>query len=72
MIKKAAIAIVVLLAAGAARAARRVGRRRPKTIPTAHVQRGRVQVTVYTVGDLRAVARDAVGGAADGRAAADS
>src|SRR5581483_11039173 len=26
----------------------------PKTVPTTHVQRGRVQVTVYTVGDLRA------------------
>src|SRR5262249_24290590 len=26
----------------------------PKVVPTAHVQHGRVQVTVYTVGDLRA------------------
>ena len=53
MIKKAAIAIVVLLAAGAA-VLRSVSAAAPKAIPTAHVQRGRVQVTVYTVGDLRA------------------
>jgi HlyD family secretion protein len=53
MIKKAAIAIVVLLA-GAAAVLRSVSASAPKTIPTAHVQRGRVQVTVYTVGDLRA------------------
>jgi HlyD family secretion protein len=53
VIKKAAIAIVVLLAAGAA-VLRSVSAAAPKAVPTAHVQRGRVQVTVYTVGDLRA------------------
>ena len=53
MIRKAAIAIVVVLAAGAI-VLRSVSAAAPKTVPTAHVQRGRVQVTVYTVGDLRA------------------
>src|SRR4029077_4591016 len=43
----------VLLAAGAL-VLRTLSAAAPKTIPTAHVQRGRVQVTVYTVGDLRA------------------
>src|SRR5258705_2402122 len=53
MIRKAAIAIVVLLAAGVV-VLRSVSASSPKAIPRAHVQRGRVQVTVYTVGDLRA------------------
>jgi HlyD family secretion protein len=53
VIKKAAFAIVVLLAAGAV-VLRSVSAAVPKAIPTSHVQRGRVQVTVYTVGDLRA------------------
>jgi multidrug resistance efflux pump len=53
VIRKAAAAIVLLLAAGVAV---RLGASRavPKTVPTTHVQRGRVQVTVYTIGDLRA------------------
>jgi multidrug resistance efflux pump len=52
-VKKAAVAILVLVAAGAAV---RLGMSRstPRTVPTTHVQRGRVQVTVYTMGDLRA------------------
>jgi multidrug resistance efflux pump len=53
VIRNAAIAIVVLLVAGIA-VLRGVSRSLPKTVPTAHVQKGRVQVTVYTVGDLRA------------------
>jgi len=53
VIKKAVVAIVVLLAAGAV-VLRSVSAAAPKAIPTSHVQRGRVQVTVYTVGDLRA------------------
>jgi HlyD family secretion protein len=51
--KKAAIAIVVLLAAGIG-VVRGMTPSLPKTVPTTRVQRGRVQVTVYTVGDLRA------------------
>ena len=53
MIRNAAIAVVVLLFAGLA-ALRGVTPSSPKTVPTTHVRRGRVQVTVYTVGDLRA------------------
>jgi HlyD family secretion protein len=53
MIRNAAIAIVVLLVAGIA-VVRGVSPSLPKTVPTAHVQRGRVQVMVYTNGDLRA------------------
>ena len=53
MIRNAAIAVVVLLFAGIA-ALRGVTTSSPKTVPTTHVRRGRVQVTVYTVGDLRA------------------
>jgi HlyD family secretion protein len=53
VIKKAAIAIVVLLVAGVV-VLRSMSASAPKTVPTTHVQRGRVQVTVYTVGDLRA------------------
>src|SRR5262245_54274980 len=51
--KRAAIAVVVCLLVAVA-VWRGVSAATPKTIPTAHVQRGRVQVTVYTVGDLRA------------------
>lgn len=53
MIKKAALAIVVLLVIAAA-LIRGVASAPPKTVPTTHVQQGRVQVTVYTAGDLRA------------------
>ena len=53
MIKKAAVAVVVLIAAGAA-VRLGVSRSLPRAVPTTHVQRGRVQVTVYTMGDLRA------------------
>jgi HlyD family secretion protein len=53
MIRNAAIAILVLLVAGIA-VRRSLSSSLPKAVPTAHVERGRVQVTVYTVGDLRA------------------
>jgi len=53
VIKKAAVAVVVLIAAGAA-VRLGVSRSLPRAVPTTHVQRGRVQVTVYTMGDLRA------------------
>lgn len=53
MIKKAAVALVVLIAGGAA-VRLGVSRSLPGAVPTTHVQRGRVQVTVYTMGDLRA------------------
>jgi HlyD family secretion protein len=53
MIRHAAMAIVVLLVAGIA-LVRGVSPSLPKTVPTTHVRKGRVQVTVYTVGDLRA------------------
>jgi HlyD family secretion protein len=53
MMRHAAIAIVVLLVAGVA-IQRGVSASPPKSVPTTHVERGRVQVTVYTVGDLRA------------------
>ena len=53
--RTAAIAGVglVLLVVGIA-VVRGVSPALPRTVPTAHVKRGRVQVTVYTVGDLRA------------------
>jgi HlyD family secretion protein len=54
-IGKTLIAIVVLavvVAAGFA-AVRAMSPAAAKAIPTAHVQQGRVQVTVYTVGELR-------------------
>jgi len=53
--RTAAIAgvVLVLLVAGIA-VVRGVSPALPRTVPTAHVKRGRVQVTVYTVGDLRA------------------
>jgi HlyD family secretion protein len=47
-----AVGGVVALAAGAG-VLRGVSTSAPKAIPTAHVQHGRVQVTVYTVGELR-------------------
>jgi multidrug resistance efflux pump len=53
--RNAAIGVVVViavLAAGIA-VARGVSPSAAKAIPTAHVQQGRVQVTVYTVGELR-------------------
>jgi len=51
----AAVAAGMGLAAVVATVAMRgVSASTPKAVPTAHVQRGRVQVTVYTVGDLRA------------------
>jgi len=53
VIRNAAIAIVVLLIAGVA-LLRGISPSLPKAVPTAHVQHGRVQVTVYAVGDLRA------------------
>jgi HlyD family secretion protein len=53
MIKKAAIVGVVLLVMALA-VLRGVSASVPRSVPTTHVQRGRVQVTVYTVGDLRA------------------
>jgi HlyD family secretion protein len=53
VMRKAAIAIVVLLLAGVA-ILRGVSTSLPKTVPTTRVERGRVQVTVYTAGDLRA------------------
>lgn len=51
--KNATVALV-LVAATVALVWRGVAAAVPKTVPTTHVQRGRVQVTVYTVGDLRA------------------
>ena len=53
MIRNAAIGVVVLLLAGVA-VLRGISPSPPKAVPTAHVQRGRVQVTVYTVGARRA------------------
>lgn len=47
-----AVAIAAALAGGAA-VVRGVSRSGPKIVPTTRVQRGRVQVTVYTVGELR-------------------
>jgi multidrug resistance efflux pump len=51
-LRNAAIAIIVLLVAGLA-ILRGIAPAAAKAIPTAHVQHGRVQVTVYTVGELR-------------------
>src|SRR5580765_7594470 len=53
VIKKAALVLIVLLAVGVA-GLLGVSRAAPKPVPTTHVQRGRVQVTVYATGDLRA------------------
>lgn len=47
-------AAVTLFVALAAAVSRGVSPAAPRTIPTTRVQRGRVQVTVYTTGDLRA------------------
>jgi len=46
------VAIAAALAGGAA-VVRGVSRSGPRIVPTTRVQRGRVQVTVYTVGELR-------------------
>src|SRR5262245_11458536 len=46
------VVLILLLAAGIA-VARGMPPAAAKAIPTAHVQHGRVQVTVYTVGELR-------------------
>jgi HlyD family secretion protein len=48
------VAGIVAAALGVTTAIRGVSASMPKAVPTTHVQRGRVQVTVYTVGDLRA------------------
>jgi HlyD family secretion protein len=45
---------VALAAVGGVLLARGVAPASARTIPTAHIQRGHVQVTVYTTGDLRA------------------
>ena len=45
---------IVVVAIGTVVLVRGVSAAMPKAVPTTHVQRGRVQVTVYTVGDLRA------------------
>ena len=47
------IAALVALIGGGAAAVRGVSVTGPRVVPTTHVQRGRVQVTVYTVGELR-------------------
>jgi len=49
-----AIVIVVLLGGGLALAWTRLAPSQVRHIPTARVQRGRVEVTVYTIGELRA------------------
>src|SRR5262249_37025738 len=46
------LVLVLLLAAGIV-VVRRMSSASSKTIPTARVQQGRVQVTVYTIGELR-------------------
>ena len=48
------VVVVATVAAGAFGVARGFSRASAQTIPTSRVQRGRVQVTVYTIGDLRA------------------
>jgi multidrug resistance efflux pump len=53
MIRRAALAAAAVLLAGLA-VMRGLSANAPRAVPTAHVQRGRVQVTVHTVGDLRA------------------
>jgi HlyD family secretion protein len=54
MIGKAALALVVLCAVAGVALFRNVASAPSRTVPTVHVQHGRVQVTVYTAGDLRA------------------
>src|SRR5215510_2662687 len=51
-IASAVLVVVVLLAAGVA-VVRGMSSASARLIPTARVQQGRVQVTVYTVGELR-------------------
>src|SRR5258707_7641110 len=55
-VRRIAIAsvVVVLLGGALALALTRVAPAPARRIPTARVQRGRVQVTVYTIGELRA------------------
>jgi multidrug efflux pump subunit AcrA (membrane-fusion protein) len=50
----AALAVVVLLLVAGIAVAFGMSPSPAKTVPTTHVQRGRVQVTVHTIGDLRA------------------
>ena len=49
-----AVVAVVLLGGGLAFAWTRLAPAKARHIPTARVQRGRVEVTVYTIGELRA------------------
>src|SRR5260221_2483612 len=49
-----ALVVIVLLCGGLALAWPRLAPAPARRIPTARVQRGRVQVTVYTIGELRA------------------
>jgi len=49
-----ALAVTALIVVAGVVIVRGVTPTAAKTIPTTHVQRGKVQVTVYTVGDLRA------------------
>ena len=51
--KAIAVIVVVGLIGAAVAVVRGMSPAAVKAIPTAHVQQGRVQVTVYTVGELR-------------------
>jgi multidrug resistance efflux pump len=53
MIRNVALVMIVLLLIGVA-VRRGLSASPARAVPTTHVQRGRVQVTVYTMGDLRA------------------
>ena len=52
MLRRLLILAAVALVCAAVAGCRDAESTAPKTVPTLHVQRGRVQVTVYTVGDL--------------------
>lgn len=54
MMRRGLAAIVLILVVVAFALARGLSSAAVRTVPTVQVQRGRVQVTVYTVGDLRA------------------
>ena len=54
MSRRLALAVVVILAMGGFAIVRGMSPTAARTVPTVRVQRGRVQVTVYTIGDLRA------------------
>jgi multidrug resistance efflux pump len=54
MTRRVLAALVVVLTIGGFAIVRGMSSTAARTIPTVHVQRGRVQVTVYTTGDLRA------------------